>query len=74
MAQFACCCGRSARGMKADDAKRLARAGVHSNLRAVRLHQLRNIIGLPWERESRHQPRPIDGVGVPEVVIAVCTS
>ncbi len=55
--------------------QRLARAGKRSNRLAIRLHQLRNICGLPWERASRHEPRDLDKpIGVPEVVIAVCQS
>ena len=53
-------------------ARRLARAGARSNHRGVRLHQLRNVIGLPFERPARHEPRPIGARGVPEVVIGVC--
>lgn len=43
-------------------------------LLAVRLHQLRKLIGAPMEKRSRHQPvpLPIDG-RAPEVLIAVCT-
>ncbi len=51
---------------------RLARAGALGNSYAIRLHQLRNIFGLPWEGPSRHDPRPLDDDGVPEVVIGVC--
>jgi len=54
--------------------RRLSRAGARSNHLAIRLHQLRNICGLPWERAARHEPRAIESPGVPEVVIAVCTS
>jgi len=52
--------------------RKLARAGARSNLGAVRLHQIRNILGLPFERASRHEPCPLDRDGVPEVVIGVC--
>lgn len=52
--------------------RRLESVGRRSNLYAVRLHQLRNICGLPWEHEERHSPRLLDGDGVPEVVIALC--
>ena len=54
--------------------RRLARAGARSNHYAIRIHQIRNICGLPWEREKRHEPRPFGSPGVPEVVIAVCTA
>jgi ubiquinone/menaquinone biosynthesis C-methylase UbiE len=53
----------------------LARAGERSSLLAVRLHQLRNLSGLPWENERRHEPAPLEGPprdGAPEVVIGVC--
>ena len=57
--------------------RKLAVAGKLGNLYAVRLHQLRNIAGLPWESASRHYPRALDdgnnNENVPEVVIAVCT-
>ncbi|MGH9334629.1 MAG: methyltransferase domain-containing protein, partial [Vicinamibacteria bacterium] len=48
--------------------KLLARAGAHSNLLSVRLHQISNIARLPWESESRHWPRPLTGASAPEVV------
>lgn len=53
----------------------LARAGQRSNLLAVRLHQLRNLSGLPWENQRRHEPMPLERPprdGAPEVVIGVC--
>ncbi len=52
--------------------KLLARAGRRSNLLSVRLHQISNLAHLPWESERRHWPAPLEGVGAPEVVIAVC--
>lgn len=51
---------------------RLAKAGRLGNRYAIRWHQLRNIAGLPWEGAHRHEPRPLDDDGVPEVVIAQC--
>lgn len=53
----------------------LARAGERSNLLAVRLHQFRNLAGLPWEAHGRHEPTPLERPprdGAPEVVIGVC--
>lgn len=52
---------------------RLARAARGGGTFAVRLHQLRNILGLPWERPTRHEPVELErGTGVPEVFLAVC--
>ena len=53
---------------------RLARVGAWGNMAAVRLHQLRNVAGLPWESRARHEPAPLDDRrnDIPEVVIAVC--
>jgi len=40
---------------------------------AVRLHQLRKVAGIPFERPSRHEPRPwLPAMGSPEVLLAVC--
>jgi SAM-dependent methyltransferase len=50
----------------------LTRVGGTSNLLSVRIHQLSNLVRLPWESETRHWPAPIPGAGVPEVAIAVC--
>lgn len=52
--------------------RRLALAGAWSNHLAVRVHQLRNIAGLPLARARRHEPEPLGRSGVPEVVIALC--
>jgi ubiquinone/menaquinone biosynthesis C-methylase UbiE len=49
----------------------LAGAGARSSLLAVRLHQLSNVLMLPWERALRHRPVPLGRPGVPEVVIGV---
>jgi hypothetical protein len=38
-----------------------------------RLHQLRKLIGIPWENPKRHFPKPSPADGIPEVLIAVCT-
>jgi len=56
-------------------AARLAAAGAYGNLYAVRLHQLRNLAGLPWERAHRHEPKRLsreDVRTIPEVTIGVC--
>jgi SAM-dependent methyltransferase len=50
----------------------LARAGRASSLLSVRIHQISNLVRLPWEGETRHWPAPIPGPGVPEVAIAIC--
>lgn len=55
--------------------RRLKGLGTRSSHLAVRLHQLRNLAGLPWEGMARHRPRPLDAMiaeGVPEVVVALC--
>jgi SAM-dependent methyltransferase len=57
-------------------ARLLARAGETSNHLAVRLHQLRNLSGLPWESQLRHEPKPLEHPprdGAPEVVIGLCS-
>lgn len=51
--------------------RRLAALGARSNHLAVRLHQLKNLSGLPWERPERHLPITFDEDGVPEVVLGV---
>jgi ubiquinone/menaquinone biosynthesis C-methylase UbiE len=39
---------------------------------AVRCHQARKLLGMPWERKSRHMPRAIAADVVPEFLIAEC--
>lgn len=51
----------------------LKRAGRVSPTLALRLHQLRNILGLPWEARERHAAQPFPLEGEPEVLVAVCT-
>lgn len=51
----------------------LNRIGSQWPMLAVRLHQLRKVLGIPMERRSRHVPRPLPfGSAEPEVLIAVC--
>ena len=55
-------------------ARRLrAAAGIFPML-AVRLHQMRKCVGIPWERPQRHIPNLIAPTAEPEVLIAVCTA
>lgn len=54
--------------------RRLARLGAASSLLAVRAHQLSNVLQLPWEGPDRHRPKPLEGDGVPEIVIGVATA
>jgi SAM-dependent methyltransferase len=39
---------------------------------AVRCHQIRKVLGVPWERLERHLPTPLPTRGEPEVLVAVC--
>ena len=41
---------------------------------AVRLHQLRKLLGALFERRERHTPVPLPARGATEVLIAVCTN
>lgn len=41
---------------------------------AVRLHQVRKVLGIPWESFEKHYPKPMPVKGEPEVLIAICTS
>ncbi len=52
----------------------LHRVGKRVPMAAVRLHQIRKVMGIPAERRSRHLPvsLPLDH-REPEVLIAVCT-
>lgn len=38
-----------------------------------RAHQMRKLLGIPWERPEKHFPKPAPADGVPEVLIAICT-
>jgi hypothetical protein len=39
---------------------------------AVRLHQMRKVLGWPFEKLARHRPLPLTGPDEFEVLIAVC--
>jgi SAM-dependent methyltransferase len=52
----------------------LATIGRRIPMLAVRLHQMRKLLGAPFERRRRHLPRELSGRGTPEVLIAVCTN
>jgi SAM-dependent methyltransferase len=39
---------------------------------AVRVHQVRKVLGVPWENLERHWPTPLPAKGEPEVLVAVC--
>ncbi len=39
---------------------------------AVRIHQARKLIGIPWEHPDRHRPIPLPPGGEPEYLVAVC--
>lgn len=51
---------------------RLNRIGKRFPTLARRLHQIRKILGLPWECIRRHHPDKLPLDGEPEVLIAVC--
>jgi len=52
----------------------LAAIGRKLPMTAVRMHQLRKLAAIPFERRSRHEPRPLPlRHGEPEVLIAVCS-
>ncbi len=46
-------------------------ARIHRML-AVRVHQVRKMCGIPWERRDKHCPRPITDGHLPEVLVVVC--
>lgn len=50
----------------------LAIVGTRAPWVAVRMHQARKLLGLPWERRERHLPIRWVESGEPEVLIAVC--
>jgi ubiquinone/menaquinone biosynthesis C-methylase UbiE len=41
---------------------------------AVRIHQLRKLLGIPWEKPEKQRPRAMPTNGEPEALAAVCTS
>jgi ubiquinone/menaquinone biosynthesis C-methylase UbiE len=50
----------------------LNRIGGLSHMLAVRMHQCRKVLGVPWEKRERHLPTPLTEKGEPEVLVAVC--
>ena len=53
---------------------RLNRLGNKSPALAVRLHQIRKILGIFQEHEEKHRPIELPFRGDPEVLIALCTN
>ena len=41
---------------------------------AVRLHQVRKVLGIPWEKPECHHPTPWSAGSEPESLIAICES
>lgn len=41
---------------------------------AVKAHQARKLLGVPWESSARHWPQPLSPDRTPEILIAVCTA
>jgi len=52
----------------------LAGLGKISPMLAVRLHQLRKLLGIPFDRADKHFPSPIPANRRPEILIAVCVA
>jgi SAM-dependent methyltransferase len=50
----------------------LNRIGGLWRMLAVRLHQSRKVLGVPWEKPERHWPTLFPKKGEPEVLVAVC--
>jgi ubiquinone/menaquinone biosynthesis C-methylase UbiE len=50
----------------------LNRIGGLWRMLAVRLHQSRKVLGVPWEKPERHQPTHLADNREPEVMVAVC--
>jgi SAM-dependent methyltransferase len=50
----------------------LNRIGGLWRMLAVRLHQSRKVLGVPWESAERHWPTRLPENGEPEVLVAVC--
>lgn len=50
----------------------LNRIGAFWPMLAVRIHQARKVLGLPWDRPERHQVATIPHRREPEVLVAVC--
>jgi SAM-dependent methyltransferase len=52
----------------------LNRLGKSWPMLAVRAHQVRKVLGVPWDKRQRHWPTPLPAPGEPEVLVAVCRS
>jgi hypothetical protein len=50
----------------------LNRIGGLWRMLAVRCHQCRKVLGVPWEKLERHRPMPLLGNGEPGVLVALC--
>ena len=51
---------------------RLNRIGKAFHMLAIRFHQVRKSLAMPWEHEDKHAPQRLPLEGEPEVFIAVC--
>jgi hypothetical protein len=47
--------------------------GKRWHMPAVRIHQCRKVLRVPWEKLALHQPTTLPARGEPEVLVAVCT-
>jgi hypothetical protein len=63
--------GQSAFGVQYQQA--LSTIGKCAPAFAVKLHQLRKLLGLPWENFQRHWPRPLTSTWEPEILLALCS-
>jgi ubiquinone/menaquinone biosynthesis C-methylase UbiE len=63
--------GQSAFGAQYQQA--LSTIGKRAPAFAVKLHQLRKLLGLPWENFQRHWPRPVTSTWEPEILLALCS-
>jgi SAM-dependent methyltransferase len=50
----------------------LSRIGGLSRMLAVRLHQCRKVLGVPWDNRERHRPTALPAEAEPEVLVAIC--
>ena len=51
----------------------LEQIGRRVPMAAVRMHQMRKLLGMPFERRAKHEPAPLPFPhGEPEVLVAVC--
>jgi ubiquinone/menaquinone biosynthesis C-methylase UbiE len=50
----------------------LTRLGRVLPAAAVKVHQARKVLSLPWEYFDRHWPRPLTGGRVPEILVVRC--